>query len=49
MVQLVMKFLPETPNIETKLSVIDTLRTVTEGKVDTISTYRTPEQELSVE
>jgi len=49
MVQLVMKFLPETPNIEAKLSVIDTLRTVTEGKVDTISTYRTPEQELSVE
>ncbi|KAF8538421.1 PCI domain-containing protein [Trichophaea hybrida] len=33
MVQLVMKFLPETPNIETKLSVIDTLRTVTEGKI----------------
>jgi 26S proteasome regulatory subunit N5 len=33
MVQLVMKFLPETPTIETKLSVIDTLRTVTEGKV----------------
>jgi len=49
MVQLVMKFLPETPNIETKLSVIDTLRTVTEGKVGTMSTYRTPEQELSVE
>jgi 26S proteasome regulatory subunit N5 len=33
MVQLVMKFLPETPTIETKLSVIDALRTVTEGKV----------------
>ncbi|KAA8911317.1 hypothetical protein FN846DRAFT_450250 [Sphaerosporella brunnea] len=33
MVQLVMKFLSETPSIETKLSVIDTLRTVTEGKI----------------
>lgn len=33
MVQLVMQFLPGTPNLETKLSVIDTLRTVTEGKV----------------
>jgi len=33
MVQLVMKFLPETPNLETKLAVIDTLRVVTEGKV----------------
>lgn len=33
MVQLVMTFLPETPNIETKLAVIDTLRVVTEGKV----------------
>lgn len=33
MVQLVMTFIPQTPNQETKLSVIDTLRTVTEGKV----------------
>ena len=33
MVQTVMGFLDETPNLETKLSVIDTLRTVTEGKV----------------
>lgn len=33
MVQLVMKFLPETPNLETKLAVIDTLRVVTEGKL----------------
>lgn len=33
MVQLVMTFLSQTPNQETKLSVIDTLRTVTEGKV----------------
>jgi 26S proteasome regulatory subunit N5 len=33
MVQTVMKYLDETPNLETKLSVIQTLRTVTEGKV----------------
>ncbi|KAL1972323.1 hypothetical protein VTN31DRAFT_7542 [Thermomyces dupontii] len=33
MVQTVMGFLDETPNLETKLSVIDTLRTVTEGKI----------------
>ena len=33
LVQTVMSFLDETPNLETKLSVIETLRTVTEGKV----------------
>lgn len=33
MVQLVMTFLEQTPNMETKLTVIDTLRTVTEGKI----------------
>lgn len=33
MVQVVMGFLDETPNLEVKLSVIETLRTVTEGKV----------------
>ncbi|KAL1959563.1 hypothetical protein VTO42DRAFT_1598 [Malbranchea cinnamomea] len=33
MVQVVMGFLDETPNMEVKLSVIDTLRTVTEGKI----------------
>jgi len=33
MVQKVMGFLDETPDMETKLSVIETLRTVTEGKV----------------
>lgn len=33
MVQVVMGFLDQTPNIETKLSVIETLRTITEGKV----------------
>jgi hypothetical protein len=34
MVQTVMGFLDDTPNLETKLSVIETLRTVTEGKVN---------------
>jgi hypothetical protein len=33
MVQVVMGFLDDTPNLEAKLSVIETLRTVTEGKV----------------
>lgn len=33
MVQAVMKFLDDTPNLDVKLSVIETLRTVTEGKV----------------
>jgi 26S proteasome regulatory subunit N5 len=33
MVQVVMDFLDDTPNVETKMSVIETLRTVTEGKV----------------
>jgi 26S proteasome regulatory subunit N5 len=33
MVQTVMKYLDDTPNLETKLSVIETLRTVTEGKI----------------
>ncbi|KAJ5918229.1 hypothetical protein N7454_010604 [Penicillium verhagenii] len=33
MVQEVMKFLDDTPNVEVKLSVIETLRTVTEGKI----------------
>ena len=35
MVQTVMGFLDETPDMETKLAVIDSLRTVTEGKVRT--------------
>lgn len=35
MVQTVMKFLDETPSVDVKLSVIETLRTVTEGKVST--------------
>lgn len=38
MVQTVMTFLDDTPNLETKLSVIETLRTVTEGKVGGIPT-----------
>jgi 26S proteasome regulatory subunit N5 len=33
MVQTVMGFLDQTPSMETKLSVIETLRTVTEGKI----------------
>ena len=33
MVQVVMSFLDDTPNMDVKLSVIETLRTVTEGKV----------------
>jgi 26S proteasome regulatory subunit N5 len=33
MVQVVMSFLDDAPNVETKLSVIETLRTITEGKV----------------
>ena len=33
MVQVVMSFLPDAPTTETKLSTIETLRTVTEGKV----------------
>jgi 26S proteasome regulatory subunit N5 len=33
MVQVVMGFLDDTPNMDVKMSVIETLRTVTEGKV----------------
>ncbi|KAF2460193.1 26S proteasome non-ATPase-like protein regulatory subunit 12 [Lineolata rhizophorae] len=33
MVQVVMGFLDDTPNLETKLQIIETLRTVTEGKI----------------
>lgn len=33
MVQVVMSFLDEVPDLETKLTVIETLRTVTEGKI----------------
>ncbi|KAL2122198.1 hypothetical protein VTJ04DRAFT_2653 [Mycothermus thermophilus] len=33
MVQTVMGFLDDTPNLDTKLAVIETLRTVTEGKI----------------
>lgn len=33
MVQSVMGFLDDTPNLDVKMSVIETLRTVTEGKV----------------
>lgn len=37
MVQVVMGFLDDVPSMDTKLSVIETLRTVTEGKVRSIS------------
>lgn len=40
MVQTVMGFLDDTPSLETKLSVIETLRTVTEGKVSTLSAHQ---------
>ncbi len=33
MVQTVMGFIHDTPDVETKLALIETLRTVTEGKV----------------
>ena len=33
MVQVVMGFLDDAPSLDTKMSVIETLRTVTEGKV----------------
>jgi 26S proteasome regulatory subunit N5 len=33
MVQVVMGFLDEAPSLETKMSTIEALRTVTEGKV----------------
>ncbi|KAF2816858.1 uncharacterized protein BDZ99DRAFT_404080 [Mytilinidion resinicola] len=33
MVQVVMRFLDDVPSLETKLTVIETLRTVTEGKI----------------
>lgn len=40
MVQVVMGYLDETPNMDVKMSVIETLRTVTEGKVgSTLSVF----------
>ena len=45
MVQVVMSFLDDTPNLETKLSVIEALRTVTEGKV---SVNITPDPQLEL-
>lgn len=39
MVQVVMSFLDDTPDMETKLRLIETLRTVTEGKVSSFSTF----------
>jgi 26S proteasome regulatory subunit N5 len=40
MVQVVMGFLDDTPNMETKMNVIETLRTVTEGKVHELFSHR---------
>lgn len=37
MVQVVMGFIDNTPSLEVKMSVIETLRTVTEGKVRCMS------------
>lgn len=37
MIQTVMTFIDQTPNMDVKLSVIEALRTVTEGKVGSIS------------
>lgn len=42
MVQVVMSFLDDTPTMETKLSVIEALRTVTEGKVSLESVLSAP-------
>lgn len=39
MVQTVMGFLDDTPNLDVKMSVIETLRTVTEGKVSLDTLY----------
>ena len=39
MVQVVMGFLDDAPNLDVKLSVIETLRTVTEGKVRIENVY----------
>lgn len=39
MVQVVMGFLDQTPSTEVKLSVIESLRTVTEGKVRYMSIF----------
>jgi 26S proteasome regulatory subunit N5 len=36
MVQVVMGFLDDTPNLDRKLATIETLRTVTEGKVSAL-------------
>lgn len=42
MVQVVMGFLDRAPKLETKMSTIETLRTVTEGKVRHIVTRHQP-------
>lgn len=47
MVQVVMGFIDETPSSETKMSVIETLRTVTEGKVSSAVCCEDEEQMLT--
>jgi 26S proteasome regulatory subunit N5 len=39
MVQVVMGFLDEAPSLETKMSTIEALRTVTEGKVWSLPSF----------
>lgn len=46
MVQVVMGFLEEAPSMEVKLQTIETLRTVTEGKVWLCETVECMEAEL---
>lgn len=48
MVQVVMGFLDEAPKLETKMSTIETLRTVTEGKVGDLDEYASSAQLTSL-
>jgi 26S proteasome regulatory subunit N5 len=48
MVQVVMGFLDDAPNLDVKLSVIETLRTVTEGKVWVKNMHRNQAQMLTL-
>lgn len=47
MVQVAMGFLSDVPNMEKKMSVIETLRTVTEGKVGTFFDSKPCERTLT--
>lgn len=48
MVQVVMSFLDDTPDLPTKLAVIETLRTVTDGKVGGVSRVRADGQTMAL-